>query len=165
MSNSLWSQVKPAIIPEISDADLEEMIGVIKPVRKTEGRNRFREIVTDGVDRRCEAFTWKPRLGRPVRIYRGTLNEVNLMTFHTWAYYGFFKPTLAEAYACIRVFVPDWRKARFFWLNSEGMDHRNIVGDYHWCPCVLFGPEETNVIDSEWDSFVEHCKTNTSEED
>jgi len=148
-----YEKCKPSMIPKITDAKLEEMIKIIKPVKQVDD-HRFREILTDGVDRRGVAYTWDPKLGRPVQIYRGGLNDVTMMTFHTWAYYGFFKPTLAEAYGCIRAFVPNWEDIRYFWLDSDNMDSRNIMGDYHWCPCILFGPEMTNVVDDEWTAYV-----------
>lgn len=153
---SFWEKCKVRMIPDISDSDLEEMLSMIRPVAQVEN-NRFREIITDGVDRRGVSYTWEPRLGRPVQIYRGGLNEVSMATFHTWAYYGFFKPTLAETYGCIRAFVPDWKLARFIWLNTTEMDRRNIIGDFHWCSAVLFGSEMTNVLDPEWDAFVKRC--------
>jgi hypothetical protein len=167
---SFWRQCKPKMIPDISDEDLETMMKIIKPVclvcedglPESEGvsgeGSYYREIITQGVDRRDIAFNWGPSLGRPVQIYRGGLNDIQILTFHTWAYYGFFKPTLAEVYACIRQFVPDWSKARFFWLDTYKMDGRNIIGDYHWSPCVLFGEEQNDVIDLEWDAFVRLCE-------
>lgn len=158
MRDGLWYKCKPKLIPDISDADVEAMIAQIRPVVMVE-EGRFREIVTDGVDRRMVAFTWQPKLGRAVQIYRGGLNDVSILTFHTRSFYGFFKPALAEVYACIRMFVPDWTAVRYFWLNSKEMDSRNIIGDYHWCPCILFGGEETEVIDPEWKAFAASCTT------
>jgi len=156
VNKELWYNVTPKLIPKINSNDLEEMLSIIRPLKMVE-ENRFREILTDGVDRRRVAFTWEPKLGRPVQVYRGGLNDVTILTFHTWAFHGFFKPTLAEAYGCIRKFVPEWRAIRFFWLNSQGMDRRNIVGNFHWCPCVLFGEEMTSVIDTDWDAFKQRC--------
>jgi len=151
-----WSRCKPQLIPEISDADLEVMLEQIKPITSV-GNNRFREIVVKGVDRRKAAFTWEPKLGRAVQVYCGGLNDTAILTFHTWAYYGFFKPNLAEVYGCIKAFVPDWSAIRFFWLNSEEMDRRNIIGNWHWCPCILFGDEQKSAIDAEWSGFAAEC--------
>lgn len=157
--NSFWNICKPKLVPDIEDDELEVMIQQIKPIALV-NEYRYREIITDNVNRREVAYTWSPRLGRPLRLYRGGLNETKIVTFHTWAYYGFFKPTLAEAYACIRQFVPDYSMVRYFYLDSEGMDRRNIIGDWHVCPCILFGDEQLNVIDQDWDNFVQECQLN-----
>lgn len=147
--NELWSVCKPKMIPDISDEDIEEMLKQIRPVQWKD--DCFHEILTDGVNRRETAYIWEPKLGRKLNIYRDGLNKVEILTIHTWTYYKFFKPTLAEVFACIRMFVPDYSQVRFVWLNAAEMDWRNIIGDYHWCPCVLFGEEHDEPL-PEWKS-------------
>lgn len=160
----LWSVCKPQMVPAITDGQIEEMLAVMKPIMKVNGRgkkdddgHRWREILTEGVHGRDVAYTWEAKLGRPLKLYVGGLNEVNILTFHTWGYYGFFKPSLAESLGCIRQFVPEWREVRFFWLDSGNMGPEHIVGDFHWCRCKLFGPEMLDVIDSDWDEFAGNC--------
>lgn len=105
-----------------------------------------------GIDLKGSSFTWEKKLGRLLRLYRGGLDTVDIMTFHTWSYYGFFKPTLHEVYSAIAQFVPDWSGIRFFeMLDSGSMDAKHIMGDYHWCRCRLYGKERTDVIDTEWE--------------
>lgn len=148
---------KPQLIPPISDDAIEEMLSVMRPVYSPED-GRFREILTDGVDRRDQSYIWSPKLGRAVRLYRDAFNSVMIPTFHTWSHYGLFKPSLAETLGCIRAFVPDWREVRFFWLLSDDLDGRNVIGGFHWCPCVLFGPEQPEVIDEGWEAFRLKCE-------
>lgn len=149
-----YERCRPQMIPPIEDGQIEEMLATLRPVLKDPAEEgRFREIITDGVDRRGESYIWSPALGAAVKIYRDGVETSTLATFHTYGYAGLFKPTLAEALGCIRAFVPDWREARYFWLNTAHMDGRHVVGSFHWCPCVLFGPERHNVIDHEWDRY------------
>lgn len=154
---SFWERCKVRLVPPVSDETLEEMAAAIKPL-KAVGNGRFREILTAGVDPRRVAFTWEPKLGRAVRVYRGGLNNVTILTFHTYGDPSLFKPSLAEVYGGIRQAVPNWSPVRFFWLNSEDLDARNLVGGCHWCRCVLFGDEEPHVIDAEWDAFAASCR-------
>lgn len=155
-----WDKCEVNMVPEISDGDIEAMLKVMKPVANVKpiGHGRFREIDVGDVDRRGTSYIFSPKLGRPVQIYLGGLNDRTILTFHTLAYYGMFKPTLAESLACIRRHVPAWFLVRYFWLDSANMDHKNIVGNFYWCRCVLFGEEEANVQDERWKDFMDSCK-------
>lgn len=155
-TNPLWfsEQCRPQLVPAIDDELLGRMLEQITPVLRVRvpGRmyHRFREILIEGVNRRDTAYIWEPALGRPVRVYGDGVNRREIITFHTWAHYGFFKPTLAEVMGCINQFVPDWSPIRYVWLRSQNMGPDHIIGDCHWCRCVLFGPEEFAVDDVEW---------------
>lgn len=157
VNDSLWSRCKLMLVPPITDSKVEEMLAVMKPLVQVEN-HRFREIDITGVHRRGVSYIWDPKPGRPVKQYRGSLNDVTIMTFHKYGAPSLFKPSLVEVCASIRRFVPDWKLVRHFWLNSEGLDCRNVIGDCHWCPCVLFGEEMADVQDAEWEGFVERCK-------
>ena len=124
-----WETCETKMIPDISDELIEKMAEQIKPVKAVE-RGRFRLIDIKDVGRRDTAFTWEPKLGKLVRIYEGGLGCKDIMAFHTYAYYGFFKPTLAEVYACINQFVPDWSMVRYFTMLSRDMGPEAILGDY-----------------------------------
>jgi hypothetical protein len=153
MPESFWSICKTKLVPDISDSLIELMAAQIKPVAEV-GRGRFREIDIAGVDRRNVAFTWEPKWGRFVRLYNGSLNSRDVVTFHSYGFHGFFKPSLAEVYACINQFVPDWSSVRYFRMKSDDMDRHNIVEPYHWCRCQLFGEEEWDVNDQNWERDV-----------
>lgn len=48
------------------------------------------------------AFLWDPIYTGPMmEIWEEDVKEVEITTLHTWAYYGFFKPTIAEVIAQI----------------------------------------------------------------
>lgn len=83
--------MKKLEIPEISDEKLEELYENIKPVMERE-KELYWVHRPDSL--RHIAFTWDPRLSNtPVK----SLEKIcTIKTLHTWAYYGFFKPTIAE---------------------------------------------------------------------
>ena len=153
-----YDKCKLALVPEIDDAALEAMLRTMRPVCRVNGY-RFREQIIDGIDRRQAAYTWnEPRLGRPVQLYLAGLNCKVVPTFHTYGYYGFFKPSLAEVCACIRRSVTNWQLIRFFWLDTS---KARIVDQFHECECHIFGEEEIDVIDTEWEQFVISCQKTT----
>lgn len=150
----LWHNCKPRLVLPISDGEVEEMLSVLTPVAQIEvnKRSRYREILTDGVDRRRTAFTWSPNLGRLVRVYEGGLNVVTIPTFHGFGAPSFFKPSLAEACAAIKHFLPNWRYARFFCVGVGSLDSSNVIGSFHAVRTLVFGPEESRVIDQGWEA-------------
>ena len=129
----------PRTIPEISDEVLKELAAKIKPVVKTE--KGYKAIKP--VDLKRIAFTWDPKT---VGCTMTRLAEVGkITTYHNWAYYGFFKPSIAEVLAFV---TPELvAKADFFWLDSSRTqevgqpflhmaDLRNIDG-YHRAEVTL----------------------------
>jgi hypothetical protein len=141
---SLYEQV--SLIPEISDELVAEMQRTLTPVMYKGNRlgsgGSFREIVTEGVDPRGVAFTWDPKLGRKINLTWNGSNMTRILTYHTWGYYGLFKPSLAECFARFVTVLDDWKKIGFFMLDTENMDKQNIIGKYQWCSCLLWGPDE-----------------------
>jgi hypothetical protein len=92
-------------IPAISNERLAELGARIKPVIRfaTGERGLFQDrhgvaYFIEDVDPRRTAFTWDPKPTTPAEDLR-TVTEV--ITYHTWAYYGFFKPSIAEVLAQI----------------------------------------------------------------
>lgn len=80
----------PYEIPTCSDAHLKELVDRIRPmVRKSDGSIWWIKVPK----LRTVAFPWDPIYTEPAP----KLVEVGrCQTLHTWAYYGFFKPTVAE---------------------------------------------------------------------
>jgi len=148
-----YDNCKPSLVPEISDEQVEEMLASMKPLYKV-NHVRFRAIDIDNVDRRRTAYQWDPLLSYPVKVYLDSLNSRVIPTFHTYGYYGFFKPSLAEVCACIRSYVPNWQVIRFFWLDPTTT---KILGEFHTCECHLFGDEELSVQDDSWGDFATEC--------
>lgn len=131
------NQVKPKLIHEISDELAVEMKNHLVPMFKS-NQDIFETIDISDVDIKNSAYTWvdAPRriIGKFVPFF-GT----KIMTFHEWAYYGFFKPSLYEVFCGIYwAFQENWKVYKYFWLDSEKMNIESIMGDYHFCKCVLW---------------------------
>lgn len=149
---SLEQQVK--LIPDITDDEIEEMLGQIVPVvyQDIGGRHgQFRAVDIEDVDRRKTAYTWEPKLGREVGLSWNGFGTTSIITYHRWGYYGFFKPSLAETLAQIRYVMTDWKLVKFFCLDTNLFDSGNwrnfVVGQHHWCKCHLWGPNEEHDVD------------------
>ncbi len=92
-------------IPEISDQKLQELCERIKPVirfaRGPKGLFRSREgyaYYIDPVDPRSIAFTWDPK---PTKRATWLQSLCDITTYHTYNYYGLFKPSIAQVIAQI----------------------------------------------------------------
>jgi hypothetical protein len=67
---------------------------------------------------------------------------VPIISFHSWGYYGFFKPSLQEVYSAIyNALGEDWRSVKYFWLDSGDMGTEHIIGDFQWCKCYLWSED------------------------
>jgi len=110
------------LVQKIGNADLEKMLKILKPVAadgvKEDGvTKKMRLVNIKGVHRRETAYLWSPKFGREVHIAYGNGAIAMCPTFHNGSV--FFKPSLAEVYASIRAFVPEWHKAKYVWLNTD----------------------------------------------
>lgn len=82
-------------IPEISDDELFTLCTRIRTVVDFPKKGKF---FIKPVDPRNASFMWSPKPDKrakdlkPLRVIR---------TYHTWSYYGFFKPSIAEVIAQI----------------------------------------------------------------
>lgn len=121
-------------IPKISDERLYELYSKIKPVVRytTEQRKGQLEYEKDDcgepyyiedVDLRSQAFTWDPA---PAKRAGGLEEIAKIETYHTYAYYGFFKPTIAEVLSQI----PEQYIDKVTAFETVG-DTAEICGDYH----------------------------------
>ena len=83
-------------IPEIDETRLRELAQRIKPVYHTKGWSGLTYM--QPCDLRGVSFVWSPQPnGRAMN-----LEEVcTIRTLHTYGYYGFFKPSIAEVLAQI----------------------------------------------------------------
>lgn len=115
-------------IPEISDAKLEELYKRIKPVVKRKGKLYY---IKDE-DPRKVAFTWDPKLKNKAKKLE---KLCNITTYHTYGYYGFFKPSIAEVIAQIPKYYLD-KTVAFETLTDLTVE--NIVGDYHVTTTTLY---------------------------
>lgn len=101
---------------EISDEALQVRISKITPLINRNGvLHRFKVP-----DLRRTAFTWDPKL---IPGGECTMEEILVApSFHGCAYYGFFKPSIAEVLAQ----MPDDPRINAVWLDS---DRLRICGD------------------------------------
>ena len=81
-------------IPKITDERLEALYKRIKPLVR---RGRLLWLIKR-FDFRTIAFTWDPTKRRPA-FWVAPLADIR--TLHTYGYYGFFKPSIAEVLAQI----------------------------------------------------------------
>lgn len=116
-------------IPEISDQRLKELTARIKPiVRFAQDEIGFTrnedgaQFYIEDVDPRNVAFTWDPK---PTTEASGLTTLTDIRTYHSWGYYGFFKPSVAEVLAQIPEELVD-RVAAF-----EIVDHPRTSQDLH----------------------------------
>lgn len=78
-------------IPKITDERLEALSKQIKPLVRR-GKNQ-QLYLAKKCDPRNAAYTWVEGHGKKV----GRVEECGrIRTLHTWSYYGFFKPSVAE---------------------------------------------------------------------
>lgn len=135
--NGIWEEIGLNMVPEISDADLIEMRSMIEPLMIID-ENRFHRICgIDAIDPRDVAFTWSAKPDGP-QLDCSPLDHLEIVTFHRFGAPSLFKPSLAEAYASIRRFCPDWKKGvKFFALQLFG--DQPILGRVHVARCHLFG--------------------------
>ncbi|MFH1533481.1 MAG: hypothetical protein ABID64_00945 [Nitrospirota bacterium] len=90
-----------SLIPEISDDDLRRLckrIGAVVNFPKVFLFWRGEKYFIKPVNPRSVAFTWNPKRAKRAKGL-GVLRDIR--TYHAYAYYGLFKPTIAEVIAQI----------------------------------------------------------------
>jgi hypothetical protein len=90
-------------IPKIEDADLKALAKRIRPVARKDAAGAPYYIVGK-IDLRNESYLWDPEFGKEAT---GLTPLMQIRTYHTYGYYGFFKPSIAEVIAQIPVQVRD----------------------------------------------------------
>ena len=79
-------------IPEITNDRITKLLKQMQPI--IEKDQKFFSIKK--VDPRKTAFTWDPKRKKEIK----NIEPIRTVeTYHTWAFYGFFKPTIAEVLA------------------------------------------------------------------
>lgn len=81
-------------IPKISNEKIQEMLNKMAPVVKGEREEESQELFWIEIPHAREvSFIWSPVLkGKAV----GLKKVSSIQTFHSYGYYSFFKPSLAE---------------------------------------------------------------------
>ena len=119
---------------KISDEQLEKLVQHIKPVVQHNGKLFY---IKD-VHPKKVAFTWSPKITEEAK---GLEKLARIKTYHTYGYYGFFKPSIAEVLAQIPKRYIDLVKA--FEIPVKLNDPEpEVVGDYHLSRTILYLPEK-----------------------
>ena len=121
----------------LTDQVMRHMLTTIRPVVRRDGELRYIEIPED---LKGAAFTWSPKITESA----DGLTEVGRVhTLHTWAYYGFFKPSLEEVLTMIPPNMLDTAKA-FETVGPEDASDLNrqpaaMDEGYHVAVTILYG--------------------------
>ena len=129
-------------IPTISDARLAELAAQIKPAgRKLE--NGALCYIKPG-HLRNEAFQWSPKWGsrvvKPVKM-------ATVRTLHTYGFYGFFKPSVAECIAQIEADLSPEMLAQAIAFEVRGPSDAKALNDesaalnagFHVATTIVYG--------------------------
>lgn len=117
-------------IPKLSKERINELYSRIKPVYEYKRRLYYMK----DVDLFNIAFTWDPK---PLKPASGLEKIVDIETLHTWAFYGFFKPTIEE----VLCQIPKEYINRTIAFRTELVsDDPSIAirGDYHVATTTLY---------------------------
>lgn len=142
-------------IPDVSDAALLRCFATIKPLVRSHCDGSLRAIwlghppenaeqVAAAIETmRKQSYPWSEQDRFGNSIERGTYRELTVITtFHTWGYYGFFKPSFAEVIAQIPGGILP-RVRAFYVHGPKDADDLNRHGDileegYHVAETTLF---------------------------
>jgi hypothetical protein len=148
LEDELWSTTEPLLVPDIYDHEIAAMRH-IEPLLQVPGTAWYQRIKgIQDIHPRNVSYLWNAEPCGELMAF-GPLGRVTIMSFHKFGAPVFFKPSLAEVYASILRFVPEWKHVRFFSLRSENLGTANVIGDCHWCLCDLFGEPSSTRPESE----------------
>lgn len=131
-----WLYDKVRRVPPITDEQIMAMRR-IEPVLKCPESVMYRRIhEAQSLDPRGVSFLWDAKPTGPEFTF-DQLNQTEIITQHTSSV--FFKPSLAEVYAWLRVFMPDtWGRVKYFCMGEPSR-----IGGSTDCECkctVMGGP-------------------------
>lgn len=94
-------------IPLITNAKLADLADRIKPlIRKEDGLYDI-----EPVDLRDVSFLWDPKPTTKASVVRNDTKWIT--TYHSWGYYGLFKPSVAEVLCQLSEFILAWKPDAF----------------------------------------------------
>lgn len=131
-----WMYDKVERVPPISDKQIKEMRH-IEPVLKLPESCMYRRIANqDKLHARDVSFIWNAEPAGGEFCF-DVLNSTTIITQHHSSV--FFKPSLAEVYAWIRIYMPDsWRMVRFFCLKLDSVKRIACSSDF-MAECEVMG--------------------------
>ncbi len=123
-------------IPAITNQDLKRLAQKIRPLVTQDGRLMHIKLP----DLRNEAFPWAPVVTEPAA---GLVEIAKIRTLHSYAYYGFFKPSVSEVIAQI---PEEWieRAVAFSTQGPENVEDMNrekeaLDAGFHVAVTTLYG--------------------------
>lgn len=128
------------LIDDIDDQTIVAMRQQIRLAMFDGARNWLRRVADmDSLDARYDCCTWNARPeGNPMRW--SPMDHLTIPSFHTFGASVFFKPSLAECYAAIRRFVPDYSRIRWMVVRLPYEDRKAVVDErHHIARLDLFG--------------------------
>ncbi len=132
MSDRSW-------IPKIEDSEIEGMSHIRPLVREGD---ELRTVVSH--DPRGQSFAWATHMES---VDEGSLRVIRrIVTYHSWAYYGFFKPSVAEVLAMIPPELRD--EVTAFEVDGPdtasdlGRHHAAMDAGYHVAVTTLYGDQQ-----------------------
>ena len=133
-------------IPEIDDERLNELARRIRPIHNFGGwygRHYVRPMKNEPDYLRGIAYNWDPMPSLWPLFVRNLKPLRDIITFHSYAYVGFFKPTIAEVLAQIPADIIDQVVAFEMMESPENACDLNrereaLEGGYHTATTRLF---------------------------
>ena len=125
-------------IPKISDDKLDELRKRIKPVKEKNGELFYFK----DCDPRNQSFSW----GELVDKAEGLKAFASLPTLHSYGYYGFFKPSVAEVLSQLPEYVLD-KTVAFKTIGPETASDVNkhkkeFDAGFHVAETILYTKEQ-----------------------
>lgn len=124
----LYERIKPVVRYIKTNPTCSECGHVEKQTYETDPRGKLYYI--KDVNPQNVAFTWDPE---PTRIAKGLRKLEDIVTYHSYAYYGFFKPSIAEVLAQI----PEKYLSRVVAFETS-TKHIELNGEYHTTVTTLY---------------------------
>lgn len=135
---------------KIDDQDLASMAERIRPIVRFSVSNydtlEAGEMSPTGLpfwieipNLRSIAFTWEPK---PLHAAHQLTQATHLITYHKYGAPALFKPSIAEVLAQLRYAEKNGRLSLSniiaFEVDPGDLYAKNIFGDYHWAPTILY---------------------------
>jgi hypothetical protein len=102
---------------QIDEETLQERLSRIQPLILNEAGEACTFNVPTGEELRNIAYTWSPKNVKPIEGFKEKYRLIGTtMTHHGCAFYGFFKPSIAEVLAQVPKNKPD---VAAFYIDSD----------------------------------------------
>lgn len=144
----LWETTFPEYVPKIEPAIVEAMRAQITPALLDPEKHWLHRIKgIDEINAYNQSFIWDGETeGEPMSW--SPLDHLKIPSLHTFAASANFKPTLAECYAAIRRFLPDYSQVRWMAIEIPNRGQPAMFDTNHLAHLHLFG--DSVATQQEW---------------